>query len=108
MTAIAKMLLDIAVRIGKWLIRRLGKWLRQRVIGYMLGKVDDFKRRLARAKTARRKRWLRGRIDRWTRAVRWIERQLHTVLHDAAKSVCKLPEFKRLPEVARCERLVAA
>lgn len=108
MTTIAAGLLDIAIRIGKWLVRRLAKWVKGHVVGYMLGKVDDFKRRLARAKTDRRRKWLKGRISRWLKAARWLEERSGVFVHDAAAEVCKLPAFAKLPEVAKCERLVAA
>jgi hypothetical protein len=108
MTTLVKGLLDIAVRIGKWLVRRLAKWVKVHVVGYMKGKIEDFKRRKARAKTHRRIMWLAGRIARWEKAMRWLDRQSGVFFRDAAKEACKLPAFAKLPEVARCERLVAA
>jgi hypothetical protein len=106
--SIVKGLIDIAVRIGKWVVRRLAKWMKTHVVGYMKGKVEDFKRRKALAKTPRRIAWLAGRISRWTAAVRWLDRQSGVFFRDAAKEACKLPAFSKLPEVARCERLVGA
>lgn len=107
MNTLVTALLDLAVRIGRWLVRRLAKWAVSHVVGYMLGKVEDFKRRLARAKIPRRKTWLRGRIARWTKAADWIERNALAKLEDAAHEVCRLPVFRKLPEVASCERFAA-
>lgn len=101
-------LIDIAIRLGRWIVRRLAKWALSHVVGYMLGKVDDMKRRIARAKTDRRRKWLRGRVARWTKAAKWIEANALKKLGEAAKEACKLPAFAKLPEVARCERMVAA
>ncbi len=100
-------LIDIAVRIGKWLVKRIAYWARDHVVGYMKGKIEDFKRRRANAKSARRKRWLSGRITRWTRAAQWIQMAALQHLAHEAQRVCELDDFKRLPNVARCERLVS-
>jgi hypothetical protein len=107
MTTLAKGLIDIAIRIGKWLVRRLAKWLKVHVVGYMRGKIEDFRRRLARAKTDRRRAWLKGRISRWTKAANWLDKQSGVFFNKEAAEVCKLPAFAKLPEVAKCERLVA-
>lgn len=108
MNPLVTALLDLAVRIGRWLVKRLAKWAISHVVGYMKGKVEDFRRRLARAKAVRRRKWLRGRIARWTKAADWIERNALARLGDAAHEVCKLPVFRKLPEVASCERLTRA
>ena len=108
MTTLAASLLDLAVRIGRWLVKRLAKWAISHVVGYMKGKVEDFRRRIARAKTVRRRKWLRGRIARWTKAADWIERNAMAKLEDAAHEVCKLPAFRKLPEVASCEKITRA
>lgn len=108
MTTLVAGLIDLAVRIGKWLVKQLARWAKAHVVGYMMGKVEDFKRRIMRAKTSRRRKWLRGRVSRWTKAIAWINEQSGVFFRDAAKDACKLPAFAKLPEVARCERLVAA
>lgn len=108
MTTLVSGLIDIAIRLGRWVVRRLARWAVDHVVGYMLGKIDDFQRRLAKAKTERRKKWLRGRVRRWTRAAAWIQSRALEKLKDAAGEACKLPAFAKLPEVARCEKLVAA
>ena len=60
------------LRIGRWVLRRIIKNGRLWIIHYMQGKVEDFARRLTRARTARRKRWLKGRIQRWNKVIAWM------------------------------------
>lgn len=67
-----KQLGQILLQIGRWILRRIIKNGRLWIIHYMQGKVEDFGRRLARAKTARRKKWLRGRIERWSKVIAWM------------------------------------
>lgn len=58
--------------IGRWILQRIIKHGRVALIHYMEGKVGDFARRLAKAKTPRRRRWLRGRIKRWNAVTAWL------------------------------------
>lgn len=104
MSTLVTALIELAVRIGRWVLERLAKRGFGRLIGYMEGKVDDFERRLARSKSARRKRWLRGRIDRWTCAVAWLEAHSSKVAGKVVREVCRLPEVQKLPLKAACER----
>jgi hypothetical protein len=104
-------LLDIAMRITKWIVRRLAKWAVTRVVTWMRSKVRTFKDRWSRARIegdAWRVRWNEGRIGRWTKAADWIEARALKALGEAARTVCKLPAFKKLPDYASCERAVAA
>jgi hypothetical protein len=103
MSTLVLALIDLAVQLGRWILERLAKRGFSKLIGYMDGKIDDFARRLARARTNRRKRWLRGRIDRWTRAMAWLEANSSKAAKRTIDEVCKLPEVQRLPLKSACE-----
>lgn len=79
-TAIRMGLIAWAKKIGRWLLQHLAAHGLDLLRGYMNGKIGDFKRRLARAKTDRRKAWLRGRIRRWTAALRWLTEKRMDIL----------------------------
>lgn len=68
-------LIRIARALGRWILRQLIRRGIELVLGYMDGKIDDFKRRRARARCEHRRRWLAGRIRRWSAAFRWLDRQ---------------------------------
>jgi hypothetical protein len=111
MNTLVSALIDIAVRIGKAIVRRLAKWALDRVVGWMWRKIAGFKRGWLAARiedNKRRMRWLAGRISRWSKAAEWVEKRALKTLREAAQEACKLPAFAKLPEVARCERMVAA
>lgn len=76
-------LLRIARAIGRWVLEHLVHRGVVMLLGYMTGKIDDFRRRLGRARNPSVARWLRGRIRRWQRAVR--------VLRDFEKAMMGLP-----------------
>lgn len=100
--AIIAGLIRFARAIGRWLLRFILRHGGSRLIGYMLGKVDDFKRRLGRAKTARRRTWLRGRIRRWQRAVTWLQSRWQQLVTDMVKEADDMAA--ELPMVAAAER----
>lgn len=106
MNPLVTALLDLAVRITRWIVRNLARWSLKRVVTWMRRRVAAFKRRLSLAKSPRRARWLRGRIARWTAAALWIEERALEALGDAAREVCKLPAFRKLPDYARCEKVL--
>jgi hypothetical protein len=103
MSTLVTRLIELAIQIGRWILEHAAKKGLARLIGYMDGKVDEFGRRLKRARTARRKRWLSGRIERWTAAVKWMIANGPRLGAEALAAVCKLPEVQRLPIVAACE-----
>lgn len=103
MNPIWKSLIRIAARIGRWLLEHAARKGLARLVGYMDGKADDFERRLAKAKTERRREWLRGRIKRWRAAVNWLIANGPKLGTEVLKSVCALPAAKKLPLVAACE-----
>lgn len=85
-------LLNIAKKIGRWVIRRLSERGAIRLLGYMEGKIDDFKRRIARIEkfskkltkmSKRRIAWIQFRIRNWSAAVSWISNN-NTALKEAA------------------------
>ncbi|HWB76606.1 MAG TPA: hypothetical protein VG755_16690 [Nannocystaceae bacterium] len=108
MNKIVSTLVDVALRIGRWLVRRLSArgalWLQH----YMEGKVEDFERRLARARTERRKRWLKGRISRWNRAIAWLKANAKKVTDTVIDAVDRELTDRGIAMVAPEERLVAA
>lgn len=67
----------ILVSIGRWLLDRLELYIPRGVTlltAYMRERVEVFRGRLSRARTDRRKRWLRGRIRRWLTAADWLDK----------------------------------
>lgn len=101
-------LIDLAARIAKWIVRRVLKWTLRRLVGWMRKRVGVFKQRWEHARieeNERGMRWNMGRIERWTKAADWLEQHAMEQLREAAKRACDLPEFAKLPEVARCELL---
>lgn len=103
--AIITGLINLARRIGRWLLRKLleigGEWL----CGYMAGKLGDFRRRLAKAKTERRKRWLRGRIRRWSKALTWLTENRGDYGLDIVEAADAAAG--KIPMVAKAEREAA-
>lgn len=106
MTEIAKTLLSWLRKIGRWILGRvvrtgalaLGYYMRERANGV-------FQRRLERAKTARRKRFLRGKIKRWRTAGTWLIAWADDVGKCVATNVDNLAaKAAKLPNVAACER----
>lgn len=100
--AIIAALIRFARKIGRWILRKLleigALWLE----GYLVGKISDFRRRLARAKTERRKKWLRGRIRRWSAAYDWIDLNAHELDDDVVREADDAASL--IPMVAAAER----
>lgn len=111
MNPLVTALLDFAMRIGKAIARRLARWTVKRVVAWMRKRVIAFKGRAESARIegdAWRVQWNAGRSVRWTKAADWIEERALKALGEAAKQVCKLSAFRKLPEWASCEKAVAA
>jgi hypothetical protein len=108
MNALIVSLVTIALRIGRWLVQRLSArgatWMQH----YMEGKVEDFGRRLARAKMKWRIQFLKGRIARWNRAIAWLKANAKRVTKQVADGAEKRLIAKKIPIVAPEERAVAA
>ncbi len=62
MSALLGELVAAVARAGRWLIRRLVKWGIRKLIGFVEARIDTFYRRLGKARSKRRKRWLKWRI----------------------------------------------
>ena len=110
-TAITGALIRLARRIGRWILEHLAERGIVMLRGYMGGKIGDFRRRLAKTKTNRRRLWLAGRINRWSRALRWLEAHTGDLVSCAGTEFTELAraqERKGVPIVAECERLVAS
>lgn len=97
-------LIRIARAIGRWVLRTAAKRGGVILAGYMLGKVDDFRRRLARARTDRRKAWLTGRIARWSAAIRWLQANGSKLAADLIAEADKAARQAAIPMVAAAER----
>lgn len=65
----------VSEKVGTWVLYRVrdAKNL-EHVVGYMMGRIEDFDRRRDRAQTASRKRHLAERVAAWSRALRLIQR----------------------------------
>lgn len=85
MTILQRGLIRIARQIGRWILRRIIAKGIDRLIGYMDGKIEDFERRLANARTKRR--WLVGRIRRWKRALAWLEQRRRSITQKIVRRV---------------------
>lgn len=100
-TTILRGLISLAKRIGLWLVRRFAKWVATRVLTYMQGRIDDWNERKVKPK---------GRIRRWTAAVKWLKAHLPDVRKVAVKEVESLAdrlEKRGYQEVAAAEREAA-
>lgn len=98
-------LIRFARKIGRWILRKLleigAAWFK----GYLAGKIGDFRRRLQRAKTTRRKGWLRGRIRRWSAALEWVDINSPSITRDAVREADEAA--RTIPMVAAAEREAA-
>jgi hypothetical protein len=73
-TALYSAFLPILRLAGRWLIRRAVKWGIPKLITFIECRIDVIETKLSRARTHRRKRWLRWRIE-WRRTVLvWLKR----------------------------------
>lgn len=99
-------LIKVGLRIGRWLIEWLAEELPILIIGYMRGRARVFGRRLARARSDRRKRWLRGRITRWTAVANEIAEREREIERAAERGADWLEDAvcKRIPFHVSCER----
>ncbi len=113
MSAIATRLITIARNLGRWILRSLARLGADRLVGYLLGKADDFERRRKRAERVgneRRVAWLTGRISRWTSAARWLAKNAANVSDEVVKEAERAADRAGLPVVAdgEIERKAAA
>jgi hypothetical protein len=104
-TAIRTGLINLARRIGSWILRHLAAHGIDLLLGYMNGKIGDFCRRQARARTARRMTWLAGRIRRWQAAVAWLKAKRDQLIDKTAAEFSLLADHAEkklgLPVVAK-------
>lgn len=114
MPALAAKIVSALIRfarwIGRWLVRRLARVGALSLAGYMDGKIEDFKRRLAgvakfTTRAAKRRwRWLTGRIARWTAALEWLTEHSGKIEKAAVRAFDKLDErIRALPMVSKYE-----
>lgn len=96
-------LIRYARAIGRWILRRILIRGLDMLLGYLEGKIDDFKRRRGRARRDRRRKWLAGRIRRWSAAYRWLARHHRSITRRVVELVDR-EVGSRLPEVANDER----
>lgn len=96
-------LIRYARAIGRWILRRIVQRGVDLVLGYLDGKIDDFKRRRGRARRDRRRKWLAGRIRRWSAAYRWLARHRRSITRRVVELVDQ-EVGTRIPQVANDER----
>jgi hypothetical protein len=109
MTTIAAELISLARRIGRWVLERVLRVGAVRLGHYLLERADVLRSRLKKAKTERRKRWLRGKIRRREKAGAWLLAWASDVAKCVATEIDTLvAKTKGLPLEARCERLAGA
>lgn len=65
-------LVATVAKAGRWLIRRLVKWGIRKLIGFVEARIDTFVWRLKKARSKRRKRWLRWRIRWRVKLLAWL------------------------------------
>lgn len=109
MTAIATALIDLARRIGRWVLNRVIAAGARRIGEYMIERAESvFARRLYRAMQRgdkRRIRWLRGRIERWRRWGTWLIQRSIDVADCVTKEADSLvAKAAKVPVVANCEK----
>lgn len=99
-------LIKVGLRIGRWLLEWMAEEVPILVVGYMRGRIRVFGRRLGRARTARRKAWLRGRIARWTAVANEIAEREREIERAVEKGADWLEDAacKRIPLHVSCER----
>lgn len=110
MSTIAAELIGIARRIGRWLLNSVIKSGATRLGYYLIERAEGvFTKRLKRAKTERRRKWLKGRIARWKKAGHWLVAWASDVAKCVTSEIDTLiAKSQGLPLYARCEKAVAA
>lgn len=105
MTTIAAELIGIARRIGRWILSSVIKSGATRLGWYLIERAEGvFAKRLKRAKTERRRRWLKGRISRWKKAGAWLIAWASDVAKCVATEIDTLvAKSQGLPLAAKCE-----
>lgn len=103
MRDIRKTLLHYARQLGRWLLVRYLDYGRQKLVHYMEGRVDVFRARLERARSDRRKRWLRGRIRRWTKVTLWLQNEGARLTQKLVREMAEQFRAAGGPEVAPLE-----
>ncbi len=109
MNLVARALLRIVKRVGRWLIKRLLRRGHGKVLAFIELRIDTFRDRLDRARTKGRKRLLRARIRWRVRLLTWLRRNQRshtkTVLKNVDKAVTALG--RKVPWVHKAERMAA-
>ena len=103
---IIKGLLELARNIGRWVVKKIARRAVLWLVHYMQGRVEVFMERHRRARSERRKRWLKGRISRWLRAIDWLRENVRSLQTRAARAYCRGTDaaLAALPLVAAGER----
>ena len=96
----------ILIRLGRWVLDDLAEDGVVFVARYLLKRVQVFARRLKRARTKLRRRWLRGRIGRWRHASAWLTANASNLKGKALDAYAELAE--RIPRTSRLESARAA
>lgn len=101
-----KGLLNLLKRIGRWIAEHIAEHGVLMLIGYMNGKVGDFRRRISRiekftkklGKAAKRRiAWLQFRIKNWTSAIAWLKANAKSLTQTAIKTALRDGEVAQCP-----------
>lgn len=105
-TLLVRGLLALMRAIGRWVLPDLLEHGAASLAGYMRVRAGVFRKRLQRARSKLRKRWLQGRIRRWLKAAAWLDANAKTKAKRAADALVKHGEtlVRRIPESANGER----
>lgn len=96
----------ILIRLGRWVLDDLVDDGVRFVARYLLKRVRVFSRRLGRARSRLRRRWLRRRIGRWRDASAWLTANASSLRGKALDLYSELAE--RIPQTSRFESSRAA
>lgn len=96
----------ILIRLGRWVLDDVLEDGLSFVARYLLKRVKVMRRRLGRARTKWRRRWLRARIGGWVHASEWLTSHAASLTKRALRLYERLAE--RIPETSRHESARAA
>lgn len=82
-------LVATVAKAGRWLIRRLVKWGIRKLIGFVEARIDTFEYRLGRARSKRRKRWLRWKIAWRVKLLVWLKKRRCRLTKRASRTLEK-------------------
>lgn len=98
----------LILHLGRWVLGSLRRNGAQNLASYMRIRANDvFTARLKRARTKRRKKWLRGRIRRWLLVSTWLEKHSKKISNKVADALEALGIADKIPMRSPWERKAA-